>query len=41
MLLDITFHKSVAGWFIQLIGSIKNMFNQGKNKKDENYFLIN
>ena len=41
MLVDITFYESITGWFFQLIETVKIRFRQGKNRKDENYFLIN
>lgn len=41
MLRDITLHQPVATWFFQLLGYVKTWFMQGKNRKDENYFLIN
>ncbi len=41
MLPDITFHESIAEWFFQLIETLNKRFMQRKNRKDENYFLIN
>jgi hypothetical protein len=40
MLPDITFHESFAVRFLQLIETLKNRFIQRKNRKIENYFLI-
>lgn len=41
MSVDIIFHESISGWFFQLFEAVKIRFMQGKNRKDENFFLIN
>ncbi len=41
MLLDIAFRESIADRFFQLIETLKNRYMQRKNRKSENYFLIN
>jgi hypothetical protein len=41
MLQDITLQRPAAGWFFQLIESIRIWFIQIRNREEENYFLIN
>ncbi len=41
MLSDISFQESFRDRFFQLIETLKNRFMPGKNRKSENYFLIN
>jgi hypothetical protein len=38
---DSTFHQPISSWFFYLIEYVKTWFMQGKNRKEENYFLIN
>jgi hypothetical protein len=41
MLLDITHPQSIAAWFFQLLRTARTWIMQEKNRKNENYFLIN
>ncbi len=41
MLQDFTFHQSISSRFFYLIEYVKTWFMHGKNRKEENYFLIN
>jgi hypothetical protein len=41
MLRDFTLHQLISSCFFNLIGYVKTWSMQGKNSKEENYFLIN